>query len=200
MLILAAGASKRMGKPKQLLSWGGSTLLGNAIDQATKSKATKVFVILGAQFEKIKKSITQSWVTILKNNDWEMGMGNSIACGVRQIQTQGFDAVLIMLIDQPQVDTAFLNKLMTVFAKGQHRIVATSYHKGAGVPAIFDKSYFNQLTSLKGEKGGKQLIQEHLTEVISITPKTPFKDIDTLEAYELAKSLAFSKSIKTKSR
>ena len=183
ILILAAGASTRMGSPKQLLKWGESTLLNHRIEQAIKSKADNVFVVLGANYHKIKKTINQKSVHILKNDEWEMGMGNSVAFGVKQILTLDFNAVLIMLVDQPLVNKSYLNDLMEACVLTNKPIVATSYPKGVGVPAIFTNVYFNQLAAITGEKGAKELIKQHLENVTTITPKTPIDDIDTKEAY-----------------
>ena len=184
ILILAAGESKRMGTPKQLLKWGDSSLLNHSIEQAINSKANEVYVILGANYERIKSSITQPSVTVFNNKEWSKGMGGSISFGVNQLKDKSFDSILLMLVDQPQVDTRFLNKLIDEFKKGQKPIIATTYKRGAGVPAIFDKSYFDKLTSLNGDKGGKQLINENLSDTSCITPARQFSDIDTIEAYK----------------
>lgn len=189
ILILAAGSSSRMGSPKQLLKWGNTTLLNDSITQAANSISDSVFVVLGANYSKVKDSIKNKSVTILINNKWELGLGNSIAYGLNAIQKHNFDGVLLMLADQPQVDTVFLNKLISAFEKGDKSVIATTYKNEGGVPAIFDKSYFNQLASLKGDKGAKLVINKSLADTTLITPSIPITDIDTDEMYEKAKTM-----------
>lgn len=184
ILILAAGESKRMGTPKQLLKWGKSTLLNHSITQAVNSKADSVFVVLGANFDTIKDSIDTDDVTVLKYADWKLGMGNSIAFGIQKIWSLAFDGVTLMLVDQPQIDTSFLNKLILEFQQSEKPIIATGYKNGAGVPAVFDKTYFEQLVSLSGKKGGRLLINNNLSNATLITSIDNIADIDTMEAYE----------------
>jgi len=186
ILILAAGASSRMGSPKQLLKWGNSTLLNHSIKQAVNSKANHVFVVLGAHYNAINKTIHNQNITLLPYNDWKLGMGNSIAFGIKNIISLNFDSVLIMLVDQPLVNTEYVNKLIKASISTNKPITATSYPTGVGVPAIFNKQYFNKLADITGEKGAKNLIEQELEKVNLITPKTPLEDIDTPEAYKLA--------------
>lgn len=185
VLILAAGSSSRMGFPKQLLKWGKTTLLNHSIEQALGSKANSVFVVLGANYEAIMPIIQNKSAVVIKNEGWKSGLGNTISYGVGQILNQDFDGILLMLVDQPQVDTSLLNKLISAFEKSQKRIISTAYKKGTGgVPALFDKSYFKRLLLLSGERGGKQFIENNVSSVLLIEPKNPIKDIDTVEAYE----------------
>lgn len=189
ILILAAGESKRMGSPKQLLKWGNSTLLNHSIDQAVASKADEVYLVLGANYEKIISSITEPSVVVFAHTDWRKGMGNTLAFGVNQLKDFEFDGILVMLADQPQVDTSFLNVLISEVELGDKPIVATSYKKEGGVPAIFDKSYFNELTSLLGDIGARLVINKNLVHTTLMTPSTPIIDIDTKKMYEETKSL-----------
>ena len=185
ILLLAAGESKRMGKPKQLLKWGKSTLLNHSIKQAVASKADAVYVVLGANYDQVVASITDPTVTILNHKKWNQGLGSSLGYGVRKLADRNFNGILLMLADQPEVDTSFLNKLISAFEKSQKPIISTAYKKGTGgVPVLFGKSYFKHLLSLSGEIGGKQLIENNVSSALLIEPKNPIKDIDTVEAYE----------------
>ncbi len=183
IIILAAGGSSRMGQPKQLLPWGKTTLLGHSIDQALNSQAKKVFVVLGANVDEIGASIEHKSIQLLKNKGWESGMGCSIAVGAKKALEEGFDAVLIMLADQPQIDSVFLGELISEWQKKQQPIIATGYDTKAGVPAIFEKSYFSELAALEGDLGAKEIIATNISNVVVLSHSNVIDDIDTLETY-----------------
>ncbi|MEX0362442.1 MAG: NTP transferase domain-containing protein, partial [Allomuricauda sp.] len=115
-IILAAGASTRMqGTVKQLLAWGKTTLLGNAIEQA-KPVSSQVYVVLGANARHISESM-EIKANVVHNPDWKTGMGSSIAFGINEVMKSDVipQAVLIMLADQPLIDSSFLTELKTNF-------------------------------------------------------------------------------------
>ena len=113
ILILSAGASKRMGTPKQLLKWGKETLLENAVSTAVNVENASLFVVLGANAELIQQKITLN-AEALYHKDWKQGLGSSIAFGVGTLQKLDFDGVLIMLADQPFVTSYYLKELINV--------------------------------------------------------------------------------------
>lgn len=187
IVILAAGASRRMGTPKQLLSWGEETLLKHAINTATNSDASKVVVVLGANYEAIEKDIKDLPITILKNENWELGLGKSIACAASSIleSNENLDAVLIILADQPLIDTTFLNEFISNYISDENQIIATSYgEEKKGVPVLFDKSYFEELTLLNDDNGAKGLLKEHVSYVKTLKPKIKNLDIDSKADYD----------------
>ncbi len=198
ILIVAAGASRRMGRQKQLLKWKNTTLIGHSIEQAIASSAENVHVVLGSNYATIENAIKSYPINILRFNEWEKGMGNTIAYSIKTLVSGTiFDAaagsakdcglkkgILIMLADQPQVSTEYLNKLIKAFYSQPKGIVATHYNdQGDGVPAIFAQRYFNHLISLKRDKGAKQIIRNSRHDVFSMTPKKAFIDIDTYATY-----------------
>ncbi len=186
VLILAAGESKRMGMPKQLLSWGSTTLLGHAINEAKDISSGNLFVVLGANFEQIEKEITTSSVTILNNKHWKMGLGSSIASGLQYILKleKTFDGVLLLLADQPLIKASYLRKILQEFQISENQIIASSYEKGVGVPALFDASYFNLLSGLDKNNGAKYIIEQYNAYVTKIEALDMLTDIDTPENYE----------------
>lgn len=186
IIILAAGASNRMGEPKQLLKWGNSTLINHAINVVRKAEVRDIIVVLGANFELIHKTIETSQVTILNNNYWKMGLGKSIAVAVEHLQNskQNIDGILIALGDQPFMTSDFFKSIISKFQPHKNQIIATSYNNGTvGVPVLFDKAYFNELLLLNDDKGAKRILKTHQANVQILKPPTDNMDLDTKEDY-----------------
>ena len=185
ILILAAGSSSRMGTPKQLLTWGKSTLIENAIEQAVQVSESDVFVVIGANYKLIFDAIERYPITILKNPYWEKGIGSSISCGIKSIQKiQKYKGVLIMLADQPFVDVITIQKIKDQFVSSKSKIVASQFKDSFGVPAVFSISCFDLLTSLKGDEGAKKIWTQNKMEVESCIINKYFNDIDTPKDYK----------------
>ena len=189
IIILAAGASSRMGKIKQLLPWKQTTLIGNAIEQALDSKADAVFVVLGANYQLISKEIKQENITIIYNKNWTLGMGSSIVCAMDFFDKKHkkYDGVLITLVDQPLIDVIYFNMLINKFI--DNNIIASKYKNRVGVPAIFSLKYFNELRQLNGDIGARNLILKHINDVKKIDAFDKIQDIDSIESYEHLYSL-----------
>ncbi|MGB0891820.1 MAG: nucleotidyltransferase family protein [Flavobacteriaceae bacterium] len=183
VLILAAGSSSRMGNPKQLLPYKNTTLLGNAIEQAQKSNTNAVFCVLGANAEIIKKSIEKNPIETIYNPNYKDGLSSSIVTGIDYLSDKNFDAVLILLADQPKITSSFLNQLLKTSEENPSKIIACNYDKNIGVPAIFPKKYFVELLKLKGDKGAKEIINNHSSEIIKMASFNLI-DIDTKEDYK----------------
>ncbi|OSY86922.1 hypothetical protein WH52_14150 [Tenacibaculum holothuriorum] len=183
IIILAAGSASRMGAIKQLLPYKNTTLLGWAIKNALETKTNEVFCVLGANAETIKREIDSLSIETILNTKYKNGLSSSIATGINHIIDKSFDAILIMLADQPYVNTTYLNTLLKTSKENPHNIIVSNYGKNIGVPAIFPKSYFQDLTDLKGDKGAKLFLEKHLSEVIKIKTINLI-DIDTPEEYQ----------------
>lgn len=187
ILVLAAGGSSRTGSPKQLLKWKHTTLIGHAIETVMHLGALKIVVVLGANHDIIKPVIEQHQVEILINKHWKSGLGNSIAYGINSILENNinFDGVLIMLADQPLIDSTYLSVLLKNFEIGEQQIIASAY-KGdkQGVPVLFDVTYFKELAQLNDDNGAKAILQKYANKVMSINAEELVSDIDTLEDYE----------------
>jgi molybdenum cofactor cytidylyltransferase len=185
VVLLAAGGSSRMGKAKQLLPWRNTTLLGNAIQSAKQSKARHIYVVLGAKATGIKDSHDDKAIHWVVNQAWKKGIGSSIARATAHIfkTNMAYDGILIMLCDQPLIDTIYLNELMDTFSETDKGIVATTYKHGKGVPAVFGKMYFLELEKLTEDFGAKDIILKNLEDMIALNPKGKEKDLDTMQEY-----------------
>ena len=161
ILLLAAGASRRMGTPKQLLAWNGITLIEHQIQTLLKT-GQKVYVVLGANASEILPFVRPYNVNSIIFEKWNSGMGNTIAFSIDYLQKNKniLDGVLIALVDQPLISVSHYNSLLKKFKPNLEQIVVSVSDKGwEGVPAIFHKSHFQELKNLKGEKGAKNIIK-----------------------------------------
>jgi CTP:molybdopterin cytidylyltransferase MocA len=157
-IILAAGASRRLRQPKQLVPYGGETLLSRTIRLAGEAGAARVFVVLGAQAETIRASVNPHKATIVINENWEQGIASSIHAGLHALSADA-EGVLILSCDQPRLTAEHLRALMDAFtAQSASAIVASAYAGVHGVPAIFPCAAFPNLLALEGDKGARALL------------------------------------------
>lgn len=186
LIVLAAGASKRMGKPKQLLPYLDSTLLQHSIKAALTSICSPVVVVLGAHVELIQPGISNLPVHIAENKDWEEGMASSIRCGLENILNlkKNIKSVVIILCDQPYVDANQINKLVEASNITHKSIVISEYEHAEGVPVLFTKEHFKELYRLKGKEGAKNLLKIHKDAVYKVPFPKGIVDIDTPEDYK----------------
>lgn len=188
VVILAAGKASRMGSIKQLLPYKNSTLLQYAISQALNSKTNNVYCVLGANSKIIKEKIQVEHVTLIQNPNWETGLSSSIVSAVNHVKNLEAlpDGVLIMLADQPNIDSNYINELLNLHQKNHKEIVASAYGSINGVPAIFPSKYFKKLLRLKGDKGAKAFLNNNQEYIIRFTSKSTetLNDIDSPEDYQ----------------
>ncbi len=188
-IIVAAGSASRMGEIKQLLPWKKTSLLGNAIEQVLKTSISSIVTVLGANYNLILGEIKNLDTEIIHHKNWKEGIGTSIAFGVNHIiEKPNTEAVLIMLADQPLIDSEYLDKLINNHLSNPSKITATQYHKNIGVPAIFPQKYLPQLSKLTGDSGAKNLLNDPKTSVLALDPGNKILDVDTPEDYKNLKA------------
>ncbi len=180
IVVLAAGASTRLGQPKQLLRLGEKTLLAQICETALSVENQQVSVVLGAHCEAIKPAIEHLPVQIFTNEKWSEGMGGSIACGMAHLP-ENTDAVLLLLCDQPFVTPVFLENLVEKWQHSPASIVASAYGGSFGPPALFDQKLFPELARLEGQKGAKKLMEKYRAQLELVDFPEGEKDVDTPE-------------------
>jgi molybdenum cofactor cytidylyltransferase len=180
-IVLAAGASRRLGQPKQLLAYGNETLIQRAIRLADESGATPVFALLGANAKTISAAIVSGSATTVLNQQWEQGIASSIHAGLDALDCTASHAsgVLILPCDQPRLTAAHLRALVKTFAaQVEPSIVASTYAGVLGIPAVFPRSAFAHLRALRGDKGARALLADPPCPLIAIPFPGGELDID----------------------
>ena len=184
VVILAAGASTRMGAPKQLLDYHGKPLLRHAVDVALASRCQQVLVVLGANADQLQPALAGSTVTVVDNPEWEGGMGTSIRAGVAVAEREGLDGVILALADQPLVTSEILNSLIATHRESGQPIIASQYAGTVGVPVFFNRAYFPHLLALQPAQGCKSVILKHSTDAIRLDCPEAEVDVDTPQDYQ----------------
>ncbi len=180
IILLAAGSSSRLGRPKQLIEFQGKKLIQKAIEEAQKSKADALVVVLGWNSELIKSGFDSVKIPFIINENWEQGMASSMQAGLSFLmENEQPDQVILMLVDQPFVDANLLNRLILEKERTGKGIVACAYSETLGVPAIFDQAYFDEMLSLKGSEGAKKVIMKNRAEVFAVDFPLGAMDLDT---------------------
>lgn len=177
-VVLAAGASTRLGEPKQLVKLAGETLLERAVRIAHEAGCKPIVVVLGANAERIAEECDLSDAEVVVNDAWSEGMASSIRVGVGAVQNS--DGVVVMTCDQPAATAAHLHTLM---ATGE--VTASAYAGRRGVPAYFPQKHFAELMTLRGDAGARELLRA-ATAVELVDGEL---DVDTEEEFTRARKL-----------
>jgi len=183
-IILAAGASTRLGQPKQLAALNGEPLLARAVRIAQQASCSPILVVLGAEADRIRTACCLHNATIVINQEWREGMASSIRAGIDALQNLNPEdpptGVLLMTCDQPAVTPTHLCALATT-----GDLTASAYAGRRGVPAYFPASSFSALKQLTGDSGARELLRNARTSLL------PFGelDVDTPEALAEAQKL-----------
>ena len=185
-LLLAAGSSSRMAKPKMLLLFNGKTLLQHVIDETKKVNENKLLVVTGCYHSLLKEILAQQQIDFIENQHWEEGMSSSIQTGIAYIMQHyhNVNSVIIIVCDQPYISAALLDELIAVKQQTHKGIVAAAYNDTTGTPVLFDKKYFEKLALLHGQYGAKKLLQQFKDDVARVVFSLGEVDIDTKEDYE----------------
>ncbi len=186
IIILAAGASTRMGTPKQLLVYRGRSLLRHITEIAVDSICQPVVVVLGANAEKIRSQVSQLPIQVVENLQWTEGMSASIRVGIQLLNSlpDNIEAVVLALCDQPFLSTQIINQLVEAYRSTRKPLIASEYAGTLGVPALFDRCLFPELIALKEAEGAKQIIKKYTDNIFRFPFPEGAIDIDTPKEYE----------------
>jgi molybdenum cofactor cytidylyltransferase len=185
-VILAAGESSRFGRPKHLIQFRGKSLVRRMVHAARKARCSPTVVVIGAHHEEVERELKAEGATIVENENWRLGIGTSIRTGVRRLidNAPTLEAVVLLVCDQPFVDARTIARLITLREKTKRAIIASSYANTLGVPALFDRSCFQELLALDNATGAKTVILSNRERVAEFPFPEGKIDIDTLDDYE----------------
>ncbi|MBU1966060.1 MAG: molybdenum cofactor cytidylyltransferase [Proteobacteria bacterium] len=185
-IVLAAGESKRMGRPKQMLAWQGKTLLRQVLENLIRSDAGEIILVLGHEAEAISKSLTESQIKIVINPDYKQGMASSLRHGLLAMDPES-EAFLVLLADQPDIGPEIMNRMIREFKQANPRrgIVRPVYRGLRGHPVLIGVRYLQEALQLQGDVGARQILANHPEDILEIEVNQDgiLKDIDTPEAY-----------------
>ena len=179
-LVLAAGASRRLGQPKQLLVHQGRPLVLHAVEMARGVVSDAIVVVTGSQARAVEACLAPTQVTIARHDGWEDGQGSSIACGTRRARAEypATSALLVMTCDQIWVPIEHLRALgQTVLERG-HAIAASGYDGRTGVPACFGAACFDALETLRGP-GARAIVRDPAWPAVDLACPEAAWDVDT---------------------
>ena len=182
VIILAAGGSRRLGRPKQLVEIEGQPLVRRAAEAALAAGAGSVHVVVGAEVVRVRAALEALPVELVINDAWREGVASSIRAAIESIEQRELpvETLILMLCDQPGVSADILRRLLDTYRATRAPVVASRYPEGPGVPALFSSELFPALKTLAGDVGARQLIR-HLDRDVVTIPFAMSDDVDTPE-------------------
>jgi molybdenum cofactor cytidylyltransferase len=198
-VILAAGGSTRLGRPKQLLPYGGEVLVSRIARLTESSGCSPVVMVTGARASEVEAALQSlPLARTVFNPDWETGMGSSVSVGVSAALQSDipFDAVLLLVCDQPLISETLLRDICETFRRTGRNVVASEYNDVWGVPCLFDRSVLPELVALRGASGAKSVIERYRKagDAISVPFPGGALDVDTPADWERSQTTQNIKS------
>jgi molybdenum cofactor cytidylyltransferase len=183
-IVLAAGTSSRMGRPKQLLPYEGKSLVRRAVEAAIGSKARQTIVVTGAANNDVDAELAGLAVMLVHNPEYADGMSTSLRAGLRAVRPE-VDAVVVMLADQPFVTSEIVDQLIDLHEQSNAVVVRPRYGEVPGNPVLWDQRAFDQLMAQEGDQGGRSLLRKYASEIawLDLPDQGQQTDVDTPEAY-----------------
>lgn len=180
-IVLAAGASTRMGQPKQLLPVDGRTLLARTVEVCLAAELWPVVVVLGAHREQVRPTLARYPVICTDNPAWAEGMASSLRAGLIALDqfSREVPGAVITLCDQPALSAAALRRLAAASDATGCGIAAARYAGHCGAPARFARRYFAELARLSGDQGARVLLHQRAAEVAAVDLPELAVDLDT---------------------
>jgi molybdenum cofactor cytidylyltransferase len=183
-VVLAAGLSRRLGRPKQLLTLDDKPLIAHVVERALHSRLDEVIVVTGAHEDRIRAALDGLPIRFVHNTRYVDGQGTSLAAGIVSLGEE-VDAAVILLSDQPSVSPDVINTEIDAWRLSQAPVVMARYGEQRGHPVLFGRELFPELMRLNGDTGGREVIRAHQAGVVLVDggAPSPPADVDTYEAW-----------------
>lgn len=180
-VLLAAGESRRIGQPKQLLRWKGKPLIEHAARTAINAGLRPVVVVIGSRADDMRAAI-RSPVTIVENARWTEGMSTSLHAGLQALPDD-VDAAIMLLVDQPRITAGHLRAMIEAYRESGKPIVGSAFQGRRASPTLFDRSLFDQLRQVSGDSGGRSVIEANPDQVTLVEAEDALtlQDIDSIQ-------------------
>ena len=182
-ILLAAGGSRRLGRPKQLLRYKNEYLINYILEQIKKGGLTNINIVLGSHFDEIKKEIKLKDINIWKNPDWELGISSSIKCGLTNLDPN-IQAAIFFIVDQPYLKPEVILNLIEKYKTSNAKIIVTKVKDILTHPVLFRREIFPKLFELEGDSGGKRIFRNNLIQTNDWKDEKLLIDIDTKKDFE----------------
>lgn len=182
-IILAAGNSKRMGKPKALLNWGGIPFVRACVLQAIAAGLNPIHIVAGNEYDVILNAVSDLPVVVVKNHEWQTGQSSSIRAGIKSF-TEKVGSAIFLLVDQPQIPQTLIRQLVTEHSLTQASIVLPESGGRRANPVLFDRVTFPDLLKLQGDVGGRSIFSHYPIKAIPWNDEIILLDVDTPEDYD----------------
>ncbi|HEY1266134.1 MAG TPA: nucleotidyltransferase family protein [Candidatus Binatia bacterium] len=184
-VVLSAGESSRMGRPKALLPVGDSFFLERIVNALRRTRVEKIFVVLGHNARALEEKIRQLPVTILVNPDYSRGQLSSLQVALRELDNDAIDGIVLHLVDHPFIDAALVDRMIEAFYASQPLIVVPVCRGRRGHPVIFSRGLFPELLASPLDEGAKSVVRAHAKETVEVETDDEgiTYDIDTPEEY-----------------
>ncbi len=189
-VVLAAGASTRLGQAKQRIEVSGESLLRRTARLALEAGCAPVVVVLGFETERMRAELTGLETEAVVNAEWREGMGSSLRCGVSALRAGNnmLGEVLLLVCDQPRLTADHLRALLAQHAAGSAAITASQYAGRAGVPAVFAAALVPELLECRGDQGAREVIRKDSGRVQAVAWPEGAVDVDRPEDLEILTS------------
>jgi molybdenum cofactor cytidylyltransferase len=179
-IILAAGKSLRMGRPKQLIPWKGGPLVRLPVAAARNGGADPIWMVTGAHADQVGDAVGSEGIRLVHNDRFAEGMGSSIAAGFRAaIQTSAVEAVFLLLCDQPAVDAALLRHMDSRARESGRGLIACRYRGTMGPPIRVVRSFFHAFTAIPPGTGARRILHQHPDDLETVDFPEGGRDLDT---------------------
>ncbi len=183
-IVLAAGGSRRLGRPKQLLELEGKPLVAHVVSRVLESLTDEAVVVTGAHGEAVERALGGLAVRVVHNPRWEEGQGTSLAAGIAALG-EDIDAAVILLADQPGIPVEIVDRAIDAYREQGAGIVMAEYGNQRGHPVLFDRRFFDELRLLDSDIGGRDIIRANRDALVLVDGgfETPPRDVDTEDAW-----------------